>query len=615
MKKSIKAIAKLAKDISNSNIEQKVSLLPQALDFEELGIDFLIEYLEDTELEIRAKAHNLLQDVESEKARKAIAPGLLINPGDKIYYIQESTMWFTDSDYFLLASEDSVRHLDTQDNYKNRDYKIVRFDKEVYVISYFPYYTNYQQAKLLATSLQNERIPKHSVTEFDLKNDRKATEQWCDRHKITKEVSKLQKEKDLEINKYLELLGENSNRFVIYWSTVEEYIKSIGNLDLLNQLWQELVGSMISLCEVNFVRKTYLIIDAYYSQILDRRNCYIHHAGEDEDEFIGDNLISEKAETRFLLSKLHHSDLATRSLVYQLLKGINLDEAQQAIHQGVKLNSGDKIYSVYQSGVGFDDQMYYMLTDDIDYIEQLRSQINNSHEYDPRAYSQRIYCFTNKKQAEEAAETLHRKLIKEKKFALEWRKANPNFDLKKWCIDNDIAYKDEWDEYKWGGIDSYTAIFEIKELIADDEQLSDNLRRSRYIYHPRHMDTWCKDNHICYEQICDDSQDDYWHNYRKVLGYINLPENIELLSKFWKDGEGNFTFVKEEIVLRKVYIKIGEELHSQAKASNLFAVLEEYREAAGNLLVEILENSKTQAKSKSKARKVLQDLDWDEIPF
>ncbi len=135
-----------------------------------------------------------------------------------------------------------------------------------------------------------------------------------------------------------------------------------------------------------------------------------------------------------------------------MLKGINLDEAQQAIHQGVKLNSGDKIYSVYQSGVGFDDQMYYMLRDDIDYIEQLRSQINNSHEYDPRAYSQRIYCFTNKKQAEKAAETLHRKLIKEKKFALEWRKANPNFDLKKWCIDNDIAYKDEWDEYKWGGI-------------------------------------------------------------------------------------------------------------------------------------------------------------------
>ncbi len=212
----------------------KTYLLPEFLKYGESGIDFLIKCLEDSELEIRATAYKLLGDIESDKAQDAITPGLLINPGDKIYYIQESTMWFTDSDYFLLASEDSVRHLDTQDDYKDRDYKIVRFDKEVYVISYFPYYTNYRKAKLLATSLQNERILKHSVTEFDLEHDRKATEQWYDHQKITKEVSKLQKEKDLEINKYLELLGETSNRFVIYWSTVEEYIKSIGNLDLLN---------------------------------------------------------------------------------------------------------------------------------------------------------------------------------------------------------------------------------------------------------------------------------------------------------------------------------------------------------------------------------------------
>jgi hypothetical protein len=131
---------------------------------------------------------------------------------------------------------------------------------------------------------------------------------------------------------------------------------------------------------------------------------------------------------------------------------------------------------------------------------------------------QRRYCFTDKKQAQAAAETLHRQLIKEKNLALEWRKENPSFDLKKWCIDNKIAYKDEWDEYKWGDIDSYTAIFKIKELIADDEQLSDNLRRCRYIYHPKHMDTWCKDNHICYEQICDDHHLDYWHNFHNIVG-------------------------------------------------------------------------------------------------
>ena len=449
----------LLQEIANSSIEQQVSLLPQALEHGESGLDFLIDSLNDPELEVRAKAYELLQHNQSQKVQQAIAFGLLINPGDKIYYIQESTMWFTDSDYFLSAREDSVRYLDTQDDYRNQNYKIVRFDQEVYVISYFPHYTNYQQAKSLATSLQNERILKHSVTEFDLEHDYNSIEQWCNLHKITKEVSKLQKEKDLEFNKYFGLLRENTNRFVIYWSTVEEYIKSIGNLELLNQLWQELVGSMVSICEVNFVKKTYLIIDAYYSRILEQRNYYIHHAGEDQDEFIGDNLISEKTETRFLLSTLCYLDLATRSLAYQLLKGINLDKAQQAIHQGVKLNPKDKIYSVYQSGVGFDDQMYYMLGDYIDYIDQLHSQITNSYKHDPRTYPQRIYCFTDKKQAQEAAENLHRKLIKKRKFPFEWRKENPSFDLKKWCLDNNITYKDERDEYKWGDIDSDTKIF------------------------------------------------------------------------------------------------------------------------------------------------------------
>jgi hypothetical protein len=614
----------LLQAIANSSIEQQVSLLPQALEYGESGIDFLIDSLKDPELEVRAKAYELLQHNQSQKVQQAIAPGLLINPGDKIYYIQESTVFFTDESYILSASKDSVRYLDTQDEYSYQDYKIVRFDQEVYVISYVPYYTNYQQAKLHATSIQKERILQRSVTMFDIENDFNTIEQWCNLHQISKEVGESQKEIPKEIQELLQKPKDLEAK--VYWSTVEEYLKSIGNLDLLNQLWQDLVGSLVSVCEVNFARKTYLSIDAYYSQMLDpkilaERKSYIGFFDEEEDEdgyFSSDFLISEKAETSFLLSTLCYSNLTSRSLAYQLLKGINLDKAQQAIHQGVQLNSGDKIYSVYQSGVGYTDTIYYVLiddTDDIGYIEQLRNQITNSHEYDPRVFPQRRYCFTDKKQAEEAAETLHRKLIKEQNYALEWRKENPNFNLKKWCIDNNIAYKDYWEEHKLGGMDSYEAIFRIKELIADDEQLSDNLRRSRYIYHPKHMDTWCKDNDICYEQICDDNPPDDWHNYGKVLDYINLPENIELLSKFWKDGEGNFAFVKEEIVLRKVYIKIGEELHGQAEASKLFAVSEEYRSAAGNLLVELLENSKTKTESKLEARKILQDLDWDEIPF
>ncbi|MEO1006116.1 MAG: hypothetical protein AAFW67_09760, partial [Cyanobacteria bacterium J06638_38] len=91
----------LLKAMSSSSLAEKVSLLPQALEHGELGIDFLIDCLEDPELEIRATAYQLLQDIESEKVQQAITPGILFNPGDKIYHVVQSSMWFNDSFYSL----------------------------------------------------------------------------------------------------------------------------------------------------------------------------------------------------------------------------------------------------------------------------------------------------------------------------------------------------------------------------------------------------------------------------------------------------------------------------------------------------------------------------------
>ena len=69
----------LLKAIASSGAEQKASLLYKALEYGESGVDFLIENLNDPELKFKAKAYELLQNVESEKAQKAIAPGLLFN--------------------------------------------------------------------------------------------------------------------------------------------------------------------------------------------------------------------------------------------------------------------------------------------------------------------------------------------------------------------------------------------------------------------------------------------------------------------------------------------------------------------------------------------------------
>jgi HEAT repeat protein len=80
----------LLQAIAASSIEQQVSLLPQALEYEESGIDFLIDSLNDPELEVRAKAYELLQHNQSQKVQQAIAPGLLFNPGDKIFILEKA---------------------------------------------------------------------------------------------------------------------------------------------------------------------------------------------------------------------------------------------------------------------------------------------------------------------------------------------------------------------------------------------------------------------------------------------------------------------------------------------------------------------------------------------
>ena len=598
----------LFKVIANSSNARKIPLLSQVLQYGESGIDLLIECLQDPELKIRVKAYELSQDIESQKLQQALAPGLLLNPGDRIYYVRESTMWFNDSFYKLYQPSDAnlVRHLSTYDDYKDRGYKIIRFDKVAYITTYTPYFVNYQQAQTAAELLQNKRIFEVSLGDFDLKHDKETIKQWCDLYQITKEVIDLQIERDKQTGLYKLYESQNLNfdSIDIYWFTVEEYLKSIKNLNLLNQLWQDLVGKFASIGEIVFDRTTYLNIDRYYSQILEHQNTYKYSLGEDVEEV---SLSSEEAEIDVLLTALNDPKLEIRNLAYQLLQGVESEKAQQAIYQGLKLNPGDKIYSVYQAGICYSDEILYTLWDYVDYPEQLRYQLEENKR-DRTEQSQRIYCYTNKQQAELTAETLHRHLIKETKISFEWRKENPNFDVKQWCIDNNFPYKSEWDS--WSDLYTYQIIFEIKDVICQNDKLSNNFRRSRYIYHPKHIDTWCDDNQIEYDRDLDN-----WENYRKLVDYLHLPENIELLSKFWKDGIGHMAFVKEEIVQQTAYVKIGKKLDRELGEDKIFAVPKEFEAEAAKLLVEIIDRKSTGSKTRSKAREMLRENDWNEIPF
>lgn len=110
---------------------------------------------------------------------------------------------------------------------------------------------------------------------------------------------------------------------------------------MLNQLWQDLVGKFAFVGEIIFDQTTYLSIDPYYSQILGYEDTYKYSYGQDVEEL---SLSSEETETNYLLTALNSSQLEIRTLAYQLLKGIDLDKAQQAIARKILQDfDGDEI--------------------------------------------------------------------------------------------------------------------------------------------------------------------------------------------------------------------------------------------------------------------------------
>ena len=223
--------------------------------------------------------------------------------------------------------------------------------------------------------------------------------------------------------------------------------------------------------------------------------------------------------------------------------------------------------------------------------------------------NKRVFCYLDFEQAEQAAETLHRKLIRKSGAAyggFRWEKENPDFDLKQWCLNNKLLSEQKWDK-----LPSHQIDWRVKKLIQEsqDKTLIDKFNRSKYIYHSDYIDVWCRDNQISYDYSLNN-----WENLQKLFDYLYLPENIELLSKFCKDGIGHFAFVKEEIVRQKVYINI-EEINKTDIAKQLVAKPKEYDRLAIYFLIEVLERNASKSSHKLKARELLQDFQSEYLPF
>ncbi|MBL1178699.1 hypothetical protein [Pantanalinema sp. GBBB05] len=98
----------LRQRLADASPDQIVDLLPQSLNYGEAGIDVLVEAVHDAALIVRAKACQLLQRIDSPKAQQAIANGLWLNPGDRIYYVFASFSDYNDCWYYLVDSIDKM---------------------------------------------------------------------------------------------------------------------------------------------------------------------------------------------------------------------------------------------------------------------------------------------------------------------------------------------------------------------------------------------------------------------------------------------------------------------------------------------------------------------------
>jgi hypothetical protein len=311
-----------------------------------------------------------------------------------------------------------------------------------------------------------------------------------------------------------------------------------------------------------------------------------------------------------LIDRLNDPELEIRAKAYELLQDVELEKAQKAIAPGLLLNPGDIIYSVYRSAMWFTDSSY-LVFDYIDDSQAFREEIYGKPEPadddDGLAdcKSSRIFCYVNLEAAQEKAEYLHQQKCQEYGAYWDfWEKENPSFDLKQWCLNRNLLSEPEWNNLP------NKSEWVIRELIVEryDPTLLDELNRSKYIYHTDHIDTWCRDNDVFYDQSVSNRD-----NYYRLLDLLELPRNLELLSKFYEDGVGRFAFVREEVVERKTYVQINKCLEN--KTTNLVVRPRKYSIHAVNFLLHILNSKYSEPEQIIKARKFLLTLDSEHIPF
>ncbi|MGB3638132.1 MAG: hypothetical protein WBA39_11240 [Rivularia sp. (in: cyanobacteria)] len=245
--------------LETGNKQQRVESLADALKYADAGIDLLIEALDDGEIEIRAKAFQLLQDVDSEKVKQIVNKGIPLKKGDKLYSVYESIIDYNDYCY------DLIDYIDDEDDY---------YDFEGQLLSQHILKEN---AEAVALKYHCWRTLKEDILEIgwnecDGLREKFNIISWCKNHNIPirlpdesnsqfeqRLIAKLNNIKvsqhiyqDVDINKYN---WDIRNQLEV--KTIN-YLKENHKFELLGQLWFDAVGKLAFVHEESIEKETYL---------------------------------------------------------------------------------------------------------------------------------------------------------------------------------------------------------------------------------------------------------------------------------------------------------------------------------------------------------------------
>ncbi|MBW4694054.1 MAG: hypothetical protein KME27_20095 [Lyngbya sp. HA4199-MV5] len=233
---------------------------------------------------------------------------------------------------------------------------------------------------------------------------------------------------------------------------------------------------------------------------------------EERSHLLSTALSYGEAGIDLLIATLNNdSALTVRATAYQLLQSVDLEKAKTAIASGILLNPGDRVYSVYQSAISFDDEFFNLETNVFEECESFEDFIENV-EWREMGYESYESFY------EDHLDDYQSHVPQKKSRHLSRAVAEREADL----LHQKLAW--EWDEQE------YTGSFDIP-----------------LTFH-RNLQEWCAVNQVNCEKP-------FISTYT-LSNWLKTSENRELFAKLWRDAVGKFAFVREEAVNEPQYLKL-----------------------------------------------------------